>query len=101
MAGQTYLLVCDIGRKIKTGPLRDPASSDIMRLLDGDNVGGLESFGTLFDRELHFLIFLKAFVTFHLEGGEVHEYIFTVLTSNEAETFGCIEPFDSTDMTFF
>jgi hypothetical protein len=73
----------------------------MMQLLDGYDVGCLESLGTLLDGKLDFLILLQALVTFHLEGGEVHEYILSVLTSNEPKTFGRIEPLDRADMTFF
>jgi hypothetical protein len=57
---------------------------------------GLEAFGTLDHFELNFLIFLKRFETFPLDGGMMHKDIGAVFLRNEAKPFGIIEPFHLT-----
>jgi hypothetical protein len=73
----------------------------MMGSLDGHYIGSLQSFGPLFNGKLNFLVFFQALVAFHLEGGEVYEYIFAILAANESKALGGIKPLDGTNMTFF
>lgn len=69
-------------------------------LREGNDVCRLEPFGTLLDRELHFLIRFEPLVTIHVDGGEVNKNIFSSLATDEAEALGRIEPFNCTYVSF-
>jgi len=57
----------------------------------------LLAFRALRDFELNFLTFFEGLETVHVDCGEVSEQIFTaVIWSDEAKTFGIIEPLNST-----
>jgi hypothetical protein len=61
------------------------------------DVGSLLAFRALRDFELNFLTFFEGLKTVHVDCGEVSEQIFTaVIRSDEAKTFGIIEPLNST-----
>jgi hypothetical protein len=60
------------------------------------HVGSLPSLGALHYVELHGLTFLQALETTRVDCRVVHEDIFAVLTRDEAEALGVIEPLHST-----
>jgi hypothetical protein len=61
------------------------------------NVGSLLAFRALRDFELNFLTFFEGLETVHVDRGEVCEQIFAaVIWSDEAKTFGIIEPLNCT-----
>ena len=61
------------------------------------DVGSLLAFRALRDFELNFLTFFEGLETVHVDCGEVSEQIFAaVIWSDEAKTFGIIEPLNST-----
>src|SRR5436190_199251 len=60
----------------------------------GDYIFGLQALVTIHDRELHALAFYQDAVTFTANGPEVNEDIVAGVAGNEAEAFGCVEPFD-------
>jgi hypothetical protein len=65
--------------------------------LRGLDVGSLLAFRALRDFELNFLTFFEGLKTVHVDCGEVREQIFAaVIWSDEAKTFGIIEPLNST-----
>ena len=52
----------------------------------------LPAFWSLGDIELHSLAFLQALKATRLDGGEVNENVFAILTADKAVAFGVIEP---------
>lgn len=69
-------------------------TSTVLRGLD---VGSLLAFRALRDFELNFLTFFEGLETVHVDRGEVREQIFAaIIWSDEAKTFGIIEPLNST-----
>ena len=56
------------------------------------NVFRLPALGSLGDLELHGLAFLQAPEASRLDGGEMHENVFAILTANKAVALGVIEP---------
>ena len=61
------------------------------------DVGSLLAFRALRDFELNFLTFFEGLETVHVDCGEVREQIFAaVIWSDEAKTFGIIEPLNCT-----
>ena len=65
--------------------------------LAGLDVGSLLAFRALRDFELHFLTFFQGLEAVHVDCGEVCEQILTaVIRSDEAKTFGVIEPLNGT-----
>ena len=69
-------------------------STAYLRSLD---VGSLLAFRALRDFELYFLTFFEGLETVHVDRGEVREQIFAaVIWSDEAKTFGIIEPLNCT-----
>jgi hypothetical protein len=65
-------------------------------LLDFSDVGGLESFRTGDYIEGNGFAFGEGFESITLNGGEVHEYIVTIVLFDKPETLGVIEPFHFT-----
>ena len=61
-------------------------------LLDFFDIGGLEPLGPSDYIERYGLAFCKGFEALTLNGGEMHEYIFTVVLLDETETLGVVEP---------
>jgi hypothetical protein len=69
----------------------------LLKELSGLDVGSLLAFRALRDFELNFLTFFEGLKTVHVDCGEVSEQIFAaVIWSDEAKTFGIIEPLNST-----
>lgn len=61
------------------------------------DIGSLLAFRALRDFELDFLTFFKGLKTGHIDCGEVCEQILAaIIRSDEAKTFGIIEPLYST-----
>jgi hypothetical protein len=61
------------------------------------DVGSLLAFRALRDFELDFLTFFEGLKTVHVDCGEVCEQILAaVIRSDEAKTFGIVEPLNST-----
>ena len=61
------------------------------------DVGSLLAFRALRDFELDFLTFFEGLKTVHVDCGEMREQILAaVIWSDEAKTFGIIEPLNST-----
>ena len=61
------------------------------------DVGSLLAFRALRDFELNFLTFFEGLETVHVDCGEVSKQIFAaVIWSDEAKTFGIIEPLNCT-----
>jgi len=69
-----------------------PSESAVQLRLNGLHVFRLESFRTLHHLELHRLAFLKAAESTRLDGREMHENIFAVLTADEAVALGVVKP---------
>ena len=61
-------------------------------ILENLNVLSLPALGSLGDVELHRLAFLEASEATGLDGGEMHENVFAILTADKAVAFGVIEP---------
>ena len=61
----------------KALPLGDGRVTKFVRGLGADDVRRLESFGALQQIKLHGFTFVERAVTVLLDGGEVHEYIFS------------------------
>ena len=61
-------------------------------LLDFFDIGGLEPLGSRDHIERYGLAFGEGFESITLNGGEMYEYIFTVVLLDETETLGVIEP---------
>ena len=69
--------------------------------LVGLDVGSLLAFRALSNFELHFLTFFQGLEAVHVNRGEVCEQILTaVIRSDEAKTFGVIEPLNGTSCHF-
>jgi hypothetical protein len=90
-------LDCREGRYKK----RNPAVAGLPELPKGEStardIGSLLAFRALRDFELDFLTFFEGLETVHIDCGEVREQILTaVIRSDEAKTFGIIEPLNST-----
>jgi hypothetical protein len=66
------------------------------KLLDFPDVGGLESFRTGDYIESNGFAFGEGFESITLNGGEVYEYIVTIVLFDKPETLGVIEPFHFT-----
>ena len=62
-------------------------------LLDFSDIGGLEPFGACDHIECYGFTFGKRLEAFALNGGEMYEYIFTVVLLDETKTLGVVEPF--------
>jgi hypothetical protein len=60
--------------------------------LDAFDVLCLPALGALYDVELNLLTFLQAAKTVGLDGGEVHEYVFTILAADESIALGIVKP---------
>lgn len=71
-----------------------------VKLLDGLDCGGLQTFGAFFDGEFHLLAFLKIAEAFAFDGGVVDENVRAAFAGDEAVAFFTVEPFDRTDYTF-
>src|SRR5580704_192556 len=56
------------------------------------HVLGLPALGAFDHVKLHLLPFLKAAEAARLNGGEMHEYILTVLAADETVTLGVVKP---------
>jgi hypothetical protein len=76
---------------------RRPAGPPSLRILfcglDAFNVLGLPSFGAFDYVELNLLALLQAAKPVCLNGGEVHEYIFTILAADKTLALGVVKPF--------
>jgi hypothetical protein len=69
----------------------------LQKSFDSLDVGSLLAFRALRDFELDFLTFFEGLETVHVDCGEVREQILAaVIWSDEAKTFGIIEPLNST-----
>ena len=79
---------------------RSPAVAGLLAprgVLRARDIGSLLAFRALRDFELDFLTFFEGLETVHIDCGEVREQILAaVIRSDEAKTFGIIEPFNST-----
>ena len=65
------------------------------------DVGSLLAFRALGDFELNFLTFFQGLEAVHVNRGEVCEQILTaIIRSDEAKTFGVIEPLNGTSCHF-
>lgn len=65
--------------------------------LDSGDVDRCRPLLTLFDVETYFLSFIEGFVAIAINGRVVYEYILaTFFRCDEAKTFGCVEPLNST-----
>ena len=72
-------------------------SHRVLSNLSSLDVGSLLAFRALRDFELNFLTFFEGLETVHVDCGEVSEQIFAaVIWSDEAKTFGIIEPLNCT-----
>jgi hypothetical protein len=84
------------GRRKKTPLLRGFSHRGQLEL-SGLDVGSLLAFRALRDFELNFLTFFEGLETVHVDCGEVRKQILAaVIWSDEAETFGIIEPLNCT-----
>src|SRR5688500_5481170 len=79
-------------------PARGEPSRGLVELLRLDGVG-LQTLLTLYDGERHLLAFLQALEALGLDGAEVDEHVFAILTADEAEALGVVEPLDGTGFT--
>jgi len=61
-------------------------------VLDAFDVLRLPALGAFYYVELNLLTFLQAAKAVCLDGGEVHEYIFTILAANKAIALGIVKP---------
>jgi hypothetical protein len=61
-----------------------------------DDVGCSRAFVTFYDVERYPVTLVKRLETIGLDGGEVHEYVVTVLALNESKAFLFIEPLHNT-----
>lgn len=87
---------CRLGHRRKKTPLGSGVL-DIRVCLSSLDVGSLLAFRALRDFELNFLTFFEGLETVHVDCGEVREQIFAaVIWSDEAKTFGIIEPLNCT-----
>ncbi len=68
---------------------------DVNCSLDSYDVLGLRAFLALSHDELDALAFGQGLVTRHGDRAEMCEYVGTRITGDETETFGFVEPFDS------
>jgi len=64
--------------------------------LESLNVLSLPTLGSLDHVELNGLTFLERTETVRLDGGEVHENIFTVCAADKAKTLSIVKPLNST-----
>src|SRR4051812_2080102 len=62
------------------------------------DVGCLKTFGTFQQLEFHAFAFIQRAIAVLLDGGEVHEHIFTRGALNEAISLGSVEPLDCTPL---
>jgi hypothetical protein len=60
------------------------------------DIGCLRTFRTVGHLEFYLIAFVKNFVTFPVDGGEVNENIIPVIPGNEPEALLLIKPFNST-----
>jgi len=60
--------------------------------LDRSDVLGLPALRAFDHVELHLLTFLQAFEAARLDGREVHEYVVSTLTADEAVAFAVVKP---------
>src|SRR5208283_4234781 len=60
--------------------------------LENLNVLCLPALGPTLDVEAHCLAFLQRTETVRLDGREVHEYVFAILTRNKAKSLGIVKP---------
>jgi hypothetical protein len=81
-------------RKYKGRPLGRPSIQFFPAKsgLDTLHVLGLPALGAFDHIELNLLAFLEAAESTRLYGGEVYEYILTILAANETITLGVVEP---------
>src|SRR4051812_20464451 len=80
----------DCGRKTKA---RNRSSELIATMrLESLYVLCLEALGALHDVELHSLAFLKALESVGLDGREVNEYVFAILTADESKSLCIVKP---------
>jgi len=64
----------------------------VLDTLERLHVFRLPAFWSLGDIELHCLALLQALKTSRLNGGEMHENIFAILTANKTIALGVVEP---------
>ena len=58
------------------------------------DVVGLGPLLALHDLKFDWVALLQALITFAMDGAVVHEHIRTILSTDKAEAFGIIEPFN-------
>src|ERR1035438_3653691 len=78
----------------KTQPLglgfRDRSELALLRL---HHIGGLRPFLAVNDLKLNHIAFLQAFVALAGQRAVVHEYVWAILTADEAKPLRIVEPF--------
>ncbi len=78
----------DQRQKKRAGPHGEPA----LHGLEAGDVRGLQALGALGDLEFNRLALVQRLVPFALNGGEVHEDVFTGRTLDEPEALAGVEP---------
>jgi hypothetical protein len=68
--------------------------------LQSPHIDGLQPFGSLFDRELDFLVFIQRTESFTFDARVMDEYVVSGFTGDETISFGIIEPFDGSGLSF-
>ncbi len=79
-------------RMLIAAGVRKAFSSEHKLTLDLYNIGRLRTFGATGNFEFNLLVHFQGLESLALNGGEVHENIFSVVLGNEAVAFGVIEP---------
>ena len=80
----------------KALPLGDGRVTETVRVLGADDVRRLKSFGALQQIKLHGLTFVERAVAVLLDGGEVHEYIFSRGTLDKSISLRPVKPLHCT-----
>jgi hypothetical protein len=68
--------------------------------LQRPDIGSLQAFGTLFDRELDLLAFGKSFVAAHLDSREMDKNVRAAIALDKAKALAAVEPLDCANYTF-
>ena len=71
----------------------------VSRELSGHHFVGLQTLLALHNLEGDLLAFLQALEAIALDRAEMHENVRAIVTADEAETLGVVEPLDGTDLT--
>ena len=86
-------------RTIQLDPQDRPEQSDLKSGNLG-HIGRLRPFLSLDDLKLHLVALLQALVAFGGDGAVVNEYIRSIVSAEEAVSFGVVEPLDGAFETF-